>query len=226
MTQRFSADEAARILKNANFVDQAAIAQGNADSPKYTRKITLKLDEARGQGNALKLGFPFQACYVASATDVSTTIGVNPFVADDNVVDDAAPLKLNDALNFEYPVSNAFFTWDAQAGKEITLLFILKGSFRSGSTLTEVSSSVDGNSFSDHTATTHTNAGFTAVLAQDLTRKIANLVFSADVYLGSSTSSTNTYRVIAGAPVKISNTGALYAKAVGADAVSSGLIES
>jgi len=226
MTQRFEGNEASKILSSDNFIDQAAIAQGNGDSRKLIRKVTIDLSEERTSGNAYSVGFPFQSLYVALASDSSTEINFNPFVSDINSDRDAIPLKLKDVLNFERPISKTFLTWSAQSGKEVTLVFILDGSFESGSTLTEISSSVEGNSFSDFAEVTVTNAGFTEVLAQDLNRKVANLSFSNDVYLGSSGASTNTFKVLAGAQVKISNTGTLYAKAVGADSIVSGLIES
>lgn len=226
MTNRFSKNEAGEIISNANFIDQAAIEQGNSNPLKLVRRVTIDLSVARTTGNAYKIGFPFQALYVAEATDSSTEVFFNDNRVDINSERDFIPLKLKDTLNFERPISKTFLHWDAQSGKSVTLVFILDGTFDSGSSLTEVSSSVDGNSFSDHTATTHTNAAFTEVLAQDLNRKIANLKFTNDVYLGASSSSTNTYILPANTPVRISNTGALFVKAVGANAVSSGLIES
>lgn len=226
MTNRFKGNEASEVIQNTNFVDQAAIEQGNSNPRKLIRKVTVQLDTARTVGNPYKLGFPFQALYVQSATDSASNVQFNDNRVDINSERDAITLRNRDVLNFEKPISKTFLTWEAQAGKEIVLIFILDGSFDSGSFTTEISSSVDGNSFSDHTPTTHTNAAFTQVLAQDLSRKVANLKFTNDVYLGASTSSTNLYLVPANTPVRISNTGALYAKAVGASAVSSGVIES
>lgn len=209
-SNKFSSIEAAKIQKYLKFEDDAFIdfAQGNA--PNLIRKVTLDLSTARTSGNPYKAGFSFKSLFVYQATDSSVEVNFQPFTDNSN---DTFPLLKNGVLNFDFPVKNAFLTWDAQSGKEMTLIFLLDGSYKAGSTLVEVSSSVDGNAISVPSQVT-LNGTVGALVAQDLNRKVLNIYASGAWLIGPS-STGNFYPMPAGYS-KISNTAAMYAKTTGA----------
>ncbi len=140
----FKGNDAREIINNNSIVDQAAIDLAQSDAPSIIQRVTFDLSTAKTVGNMFKVGFAFKSMYVETATDSATEVEFRPFNASSG--NDFFPLTKNGVLNFDKPVKNAFFKWDAQAGKSMTIIFLLNGHFRPGSTIAEGAASVDGNS--------------------------------------------------------------------------------
>jgi|GEM_PF-4726080 len=203
-------NESKQIINANQLVDKAYIDLAQSDAPQLIRKITIDLENERTLGNALKLNFAFKSLYVFDATDSAVEINFIPF--NNSETTNIFPLKKNGVLNWDLPIRNALFTWDAQTGKSVTLVFILNGSFRPGSLFTEVSSSVEGNSINTKSPVNVTTTA-TVISAQSNDKKVVNVQNDSGVtiYLGNSgVTTTNGIKLLVGASVIIKNTAALY----------------
>lgn len=208
MSNKFGGNDSRSIIENNSLIDQAYIDLAQSDAPQIIRKLTIKLDSARTVGNPFKVSFAYKSLYVAEASDSATEIELRPFTSSES--NDTFPLKQNGVLNFDLPIKNGFFTWEAQAGKEITLIFLLNGSFRPGSLFTEVSSAVEGNTFTPNAPVNVSAAQL--LIAQNLNRTVLDIYSSAAIEIsgtlaGNYVPVTNNY-------IQLKNTSAIYARAV------------
>jgi hypothetical protein len=216
---------AASILSKAKSMDAAAIFQGNTQHPFGVQSVTIALDAGNDKssgnfGNPFKISFPFKSVYLQAATDTATYVNLAPDTQD--TYQSGIPMKLNDCLVLNSPVSSAFLTWPAQAGKTVTLIFFVSAEFRTGS---QLSVSGGGVSINDGSAFTMTNVSLTAgtagqVFALNGLRKISTFQNNsgASVWVGLSTvtnsGATRGYEVPAGASFQWRNSAQLYAYSV------------
>jgi hypothetical protein len=131
MANQMTISQVREILSNVNIVDEASIAQGNAGARQSIRKIRFDLSEKRDFANPLKLGFPFLSMYVEGASDNQTFVQMKPMTKDDYMA--ALTLRNKDSMTFGKSINEAFFSWPAQAGKFIDIIFFLDAKFESGS---------------------------------------------------------------------------------------------
>lgn len=181
---RFSGNSAQEIINNNTILDQAYLETTRNNPPSYIQSVSIPLDTARTLENPFVLGFAWKSVYVSSATDSNTNIDITLFT--NATINQKFPLKRNGVLSFEHPIGKSYFTWDAQAGKDITLHFILNGNFRPGSLISEVSSTVDGNSINEYSPVTI--ASTTATLVDSNLRNLINIQNEGpgDCYIGGS----------------------------------------
>tara|TARA_R110000803_G_scaffold5670_1_gene18711 strand:+ start:7251 stop:7913 length:663 start_codon:yes stop_codon:yes gene_type:complete len=208
MPNKFGGKESRKLIQGNSLIDDAFIDLAQSDAPQIIRTLTIKLDDERTVGNAFKVGFAYKSLFVSEASDSATEIQLRPFTSSES--NDTFPLKQNGVLNFDLPIKNAFFTWEAQAGKTITLIFLLNGSFRPGSLFTEVSSAVEGNSF---TPNANVNISAAALLiAANLNRTVLEISSSAAIEISGTLA--GNYVPMSGNYKLLKNTAAIYARAV------------
>jgi hypothetical protein len=195
MKELFSPEDVARLLNNANLIDEASAFQGATQKPQEVYSITLNLATAALRSQAFKVSFPFRSVFVESASD--PTANVNMLINDFS--DDQAPFLLQQRDSFALPrrINNAYFFWSAQSGKTITLKFFLTGEFKSGSYNSVSAGGVninEGSSFND-SITTLVAATTTSILAQNFNRKVASIQnkTGASIYVGDSTITNSTF---------------------------------
>jgi hypothetical protein len=207
---RFYKNDARNIVAQNQLLNDAYIDFQQQNAPELIRREVILLDEARDESNPYTLSFVFKSVYVSEATDSDTEVKLFLNKANINMDRNSIPLKLKDSMNFTKPVKSPLLTWSAQSGKSIVLYFILNADFYSGSSLTEISSSVEGNSFLNETDVVVTTTP-ELLLAQNLSRKVANFYNDAAILVASSASSTYWFPWSMGYNIH-KNTGALYAK--------------
>lgn len=197
--------------------NKAFIYRGNTEQPFAIQVLTLDLTTVRLSTDPLKLKFPFKTLYVQSATDGTVTVNVRPDT--DASYQSAVPIKLNDVLKFDHPVSSVNIHWDAQSSKSITLIFFVDADFSSGSLISSLSGAIkvtEGNSFLMSVVNlAAATAGI--VFAASATRIVSTLQNNtgAPIWVGPSTvaaSGANLgYEVPAGGTFQWKNTAVLYA---------------
>lgn len=213
MSQLMTREIADAILARITDTYKAGLFIGNTEKPFLVQSVTLDLTTARLETDPFKIGFGFRSFYVSAATDVAVNVNLKPGNRDSS--QSAIPIKKNDSLDFEIPVSEAYIHWDAQTSKSITILFFTNASFRSGSQI-----SVTGGGVSINEGSSFTQASValvaatpTAIFAADSTRKVG--VFQnksgASVWVGGPTvtNSLAFYEVTAGSEFIWKNTAAL-----------------
>lgn len=208
MSNKWAGNEASQVINANRRVDQAYIEQAQSNAPDLIRKVTIDLTTAATLGNPKKLSFAYRSVYVSEATDSSVTVDL--YVNSDKSSVEGFPLSSNDSLSFDHSIKNAFLTWSAQSGKTITLIFILDGEFRPGSLFTQVSSAVEGNTFTPQAPITLTTT-YQTIIAQDLTRTVLNLICDTEWVITNSTA-TYYFPVAANTPLVLKNTAAFKAK--------------
>lgn len=213
------------ILSRQKSVDGAAIFEASTQHPFGVQKVVIALDTGNdgstgSYGNPFKIGFPFKSLYVQTATDTGVTVNLMPDTQDS--YQSGVPLKLNDCLEMNQPISSAFLTWPAQSGKTITIFFFVSALFRSGSQLSVSGGGLsinDGSAFVNSRVTLAAAAA-TAVFASNGLRKVSTFQNNtgASVWVGGSTvtngSTTIGIEVAAGALFQWRNSAALYAYSV------------
>lgn len=208
---------------STQFIKRSAeIRQATDSKPFQMQKIVLDLTTARLEGNPYKISVPLRSIYVQTASDSITTVNMAVNSDDSQSIQNAVPLKLNDAFDFGFQVASVALTWAAQTGKSITIFLFTDASFRSGSQLSLSAGGVsinDGTAFDNDTVTL-TAATATVLFAADTTRKSGTYTneTGADIWLGDSTvtnSGATKGRLLASMQtVTWRNTAALYAYSV------------
>lgn len=224
------------ILNAAEQASQAAIFDGSTQKPFSCRPVTFNLSTAATVGAAAVVGFPFKSFWVASATDVNVSVNFLPDASDQfdstQTFNGGIPIKYNDTWASEYPKSKGFFTWSAQTGKSITIIFFVDSIFTPGQ---QVSVNGGGVSISEGSSFTTTRVDLTAAtatlaLASDSLLKVAQIQNNtgAEVWFGnSSVSNTGAnlgIRVPAGSIFVWKNSSALYAYSVAGGSGDNGLL--
>ena len=209
------------ILRDEFLKMKAEIFEDSTSNPFEVQVIDLTLTTARTPENPYRVGFPFKSVFVREATDGTVSVDLRPTTNDS--FQSPVKLKLNDSLIMGRPVSEAFLSWSAQAGKTIQLVFFVTSEFRSGS---QVSQNAGGVSISDGTAFVNAQLTLVAatalsVFASDSTRKKGTLqnTTGASIWVGASTvtnsGATIGIEVPSGGIFYWSNTAQLYAYSVG-----------
>lgn len=220
-------ETAALVIEAANQVKQAAIFQGNTNSPFDVQLMTLDLSTAKLAGAPLKIGFPFKSIYIADGTD--TTIQIDVQINTQDSFQSSFPMSLNDSWIRDEPTAQAFISWAAQAGKSITIAFFVNSEFQSGKQISVTGggvSLIDGSSIALGTAVTLIAATAAAIAPALSTRKIANIQnkTGADLYIGDSTvtnsGATEGIKIPNDGLIEWRNTGALYGYSVAGGKVS------
>ena len=116
---------------------QEALIRKNSDfRPRLIIRVPLDLSTAATQSNAYHVADPFNGFYVESATDSSATVKLSCTSNEKHNLDNYTTVSLKDAAEAQEPIRGAFLTWDAQAGKTMTLVFYLGLNFKPGSYVT------------------------------------------------------------------------------------------
>lgn len=168
--------------------------------------LTTEVTEA----NAIRIGYPFQSLYVLEASDAATYVQIK--LDTNNQYEGNLKLFKKDSCSFPYQHRDAFIYWPAQSGKSLTLILFVTGMFKPGSFYAEISSAVEANSITN-VAPVNVGGSATAILAQDLNRKVAILYNAGSniVYIGASSVTTaNGIPLAPSGSISYKNTAAIY----------------
>lgn len=164
-------DDFLRIFQRGLKTDEAAI-YANSTGQNLIRTLTIDLSVAKLPGDPFRVGFPFKSIYVISATDPSTTVNMRLGTRDSS--EDSFPLAQESTFELPFPVKEAYIDWTAQAGKTITILFSIKGTFKSNKIASITSGGVlitEGTALTTQTGGTIPNTA-QQLFAQDSSRKL------------------------------------------------------
>lgn len=189
-------------------------------NPFTVQKLTITLDTARDPNNPYAVNLPHKSFYVQDATDVNVTIDVQ--LQSQDQINSPFTVRKNDVLTYEQLMPKVLFSWAAQAGKTITIVFFSDAEFKSGSQISVTGGGVvvnEGTSFTDARQTL-VAATAAQVFAADSTRAlgiIQNLTGAA-IWVGASTVTSSGATIGLEVPVngffEWRNTAALYAYSV------------
>ena len=165
----------------------ASVRSASDTIPVRQQRITLDLTTAAAKGNPYKIGFPFTAIRVETATDNDVNVRLSLNADTDQQIDNYTKLVKNDSMEFSAPQNNGWLTWTAQSGKSITLILYVDVAFRSGTQTSTLSGGVVITAGSGMTPQTKVSVLTTATLlfAASTTRyknTIQN-IGSNDVYI-------------------------------------------
>lgn len=211
-------ESVAMVLSAAEALTKAKIFEGSTQKPFGVQSVTFDLSTAVLSTAPKRIGFPFKSVYVSAATDVLATVNMIPQTQDS--YQSAVPLKQNDSWTIEYPVSEAFLYWTAQAGKTITLHFFVESEFKSGSQISVTGggvSIIDGSTITGPTRVTLAATTATIIAPSLSTRKKCTIQnkTGADLYIGGATigavgGATEGIKIPIDGIITWQNTGALY----------------
>lgn len=204
----------------------ASVRSTSDTIPFRQQRIVLDLTTAASRGNPYKIGFPFTALRVETATDNDVNVRLSLNSDTDQQIDNYTKLVKNDSMEFSSPQYNGWLTWTAQSGKSITLILYVDVAFRSGTQTSTLSGGVVISAGSGMTPQTSVSVATTATLifASSSSRyknTIQNLG-SNDVYISGvntvtdDTGSTPGILLQPGASYEWINSGACYGIAKGA----------
>lgn len=184
-----SPEFARMLVEESQRLQNARLLEGSTQRPFNVQTLTLELDTAKLDTSPLKIGFPFRTIFVRSATDSS--VNANLRIGSRDSIQGSIPLYQNDVLEFPYPVAEAYLDWSAQSGKTMQLVFLIDGSFRIGSLLSNVAGGVaiiDGSSFSASVVSLAA-ATATEIFAASSSRKLGTIQNNsgASIWIGDST---------------------------------------
>lgn len=189
-------------------------------NPFTVQKLTIALDVAVDPNNPKIVNLPHKSFYVQDATDVNVTIDVQ--LQSQDQINSPFTVRKNDVLTYEQLMPKVNFSWSAQVGKTITIVFFSDAEFKSGSQISVTGGGVvvnEGTSFTDARQTlVAATAGL--VFASDSTRAIGFIqnISGASIWVGSSTvtssGATIGFEVAANDVFEWRNTAALYAYSV------------
>lgn len=134
--------------------------------------LTIPLDTAQLRTQPYRISFGFASFVVLDSTDSSVSINARIGSEDTNV--DSFPLRKNSSLDLPGPIQKMFLDWPAQAGKTISILFLLEGNFKTNQLVSTVSANVnltDGGTVTTQTGAQVLAAGGT-LFAQDTARNL------------------------------------------------------
>lgn len=222
----FTLEEARAILAREGRADQAAILQGGTETPFEVQSITLALDTARLSTDPFPIGFPHRSILIQTATDSSVYVNYRPNTQDS--VQSSIKLDLNSSLVFPRSLAKGFLDWPAQAGKSITLIFMVSGELRTGKNVSlqggTVSIGEGTTCVTSAKASVATGAG-AILLAQNANRLVATIQNQggSSIYVGDSTVTIPTganpgIEIPPGGYFTWKNAAALYATASAANA--------
>lgn len=221
-------------IENAQAQNMAEIRQNSDFRPPLAKKIVLALDTAATAAAPYLINIPFDAFYVAGATDAVTSVNLNLGSDSSNTDYGSFPIKASDSAYLKQTVKGANLTWTAQAGKTLTLVLFLGVDFKSGSYLNQFVGSTSiilGTSVATGTlgslgtgaTVTVTNAAAIALCPTNLTRADLMLYTDQAIWIGDASVAVGRgIPIAAGATFSWQNTGPLYAIAAGANATVTG----
>lgn len=134
-------DQVDQILSALQRPDRARITDGTYNKPFNVQSMTLSLDTAKLSTAPQKISFPFSSVFIANATD--TTVNVNVQLFGQDSMNSTFQMKKNDAFTMPFPISEAYLSWPAQAGKTITIVFFVSGEFRPGSQISVINGGIN-----------------------------------------------------------------------------------
>lgn len=218
-------DQSIELLKSSRTLDRANIFEGNTQKPFNFQTVTLDLTTAVLETAPKIFNFPFKCLYVVATTDSSVAISFKPNTQDS--YQSALPLGQNDSLEFPDPLSSGVFYWAAQAGKTITLVFMVNGVIRPGKLVSVTSGGLvvsEGTSFTTSVVTlVALTAGIVAAANSSRTVSTIQNNTGSPIWLGPSTvtngAGTLGIEVAPGASFQWKNTAVLYAYSVGGGGV-------
>lgn len=190
------------------------------NNPFTVQKLTIALDAARDVNNPFTVKIPHKSFYIQDATDVNVTIDVQ--LQSQDQINSSFTVRKNDVLTYQKIMPQINFSWAAQVGKTITIIFFSDAEFKSGSQISVTGGGVVINEGTSFTDARQTLAAATAALvfATDSTRAlgvIQNLTGAA-IWVGSSTvtntGATTGFEVPMNGLFEWRNTAALYAYSV------------
>lgn len=221
MRELFSAEDVHLLLQDAKRRRGAQIAEAISQRPNTIQSITLDLTSQKLESAPYSIKFPFKSIYIQDASDTLVEVYMKP--GNQDSIQSPIILRRNDSLVFDAPIPNAFFHWDAQANKEINIVFFTDAEFRSGSQISVTGggvSIIDGSTVSTSVATLAV-AATTQIVASNSSRKVVSIQNNtgADIWVGDSavtnSGATLGYKVLTGATFQWRNTGALYGYSIG-----------
>lgn len=179
--------EAARLIRDAAYLLNASLKVNTYEPPQEARVIRIELDTAQTVEQVesrVDVGFPFKSYYVSDASDSAAYVKLH-FNTKDSF-QDAVSVHKKDSHEFESQQAKAFLEWPAQTGKWIELTFFVSSIFKSGTQVSEISSSIDANSRTIKSPVTVTTAE-TQILANASRAKATLYNVGPDlIYIGPS----------------------------------------
>jgi hypothetical protein len=151
---------------------RAALFASTVGLNQSVKYLTLALDTAQLRTDPYRISFGFSSFVVLDSTDSSVSINARIGSEDTNV--DPFPLRKNSSLDLPGPIQKMFLDWPAQAGKTISILFLLEGNFKTNQLVSTVSANVnldDGGTVTTQAGAQVLAAGGT-LFAQDTTRNL------------------------------------------------------
>lgn len=220
MERKLFTPEAVAALLSSGFDQKGAeVANLISQKPFSVQTIRIALDIA-GTFNASvrRVGFAFKSFWVNDATDVNVTVRMKVNSLDET--QSFFSIRKNDAAVSTGFFSDAFFAWDAQAGKFLELTIFTDAEYRSGSQISVTGGGVsisDGSTITGPTQVVLAATTATVIAPALATRKTATIQnkTGADLYVGGSTigavgGASEGVKVAADGIIQWRNTGALY----------------
>ena len=194
------------------------------DEPRESVVVRYLLDTAVSEFNPKFVGFNFRQAVIIDASDANATVS---FKSSRDETNDAIPMKQNSRIrSAKLYTKEANIYWEAQSGKWVDILYIVRGEFDSGRNLSINGGGVslnDGSSFSNSLISLSA-ATATEIASSNLNRKVSYIQnhTGADLYYGdSSVTNSNKYsKVAAGGMIEWRNTTTLYGYSVAGGDVS------
>lgn len=227
-----------QLIQDTNLRQKAGILRSSDQRPKLSVRVPIALDVARSASDPLVIIQPFNGFYVESTTDSSTSVKMGLGSVDKYNTDNYSTLKENDAAFSPEEIRGCTLFWDAQAGKEMTIVFYVGVEFRPGSLLSVITGGVtinEGSALTQAGLGAAGNASSVAcstsiaqLLASDSSRKVAKLFNpGTDLWVGNAAVTagvglywpSNTW-------LTVRNTAAIYAIAAAGTSTVTGVVES
>lgn len=203
------------VIDNSEFLDNSFLDLQQSDAPKLIRKITINLTKERTLSNPYKITFPYKSIYIQHST--TSTDKINLITNANEETQDLIPLSLKDTLNFDMPIKGAVIINDAQPACFMTIVFILKASFRPGNTILATVKNSDGSNFETNAGVVVSNIGWTPIVAENVNRTVMNIV-SDNLIMIRQIGGVNGFPFMGATNFTLRNTCGLEAQAIGANA--------
>ncbi len=185
----------AGYLRSIAAANDGGIALDTDMRPRKQLRVVVPLDTARNEFDPLEINNPFSAYYVETATDDNAVVRMSLTSREAQNISQYTEIRRKDAARFSLPIRSAFLTWDAQAGKSMTIIFFLGLEFIPGTINTAITGGVsisDGTTLtSSAAATATTTAGLIAAADPDRVKLVISNLGSARVFLGSAAVTTD-----------------------------------
>lgn len=213
----FDSNQDRRSLRNQE------IAEGIAGRLNVFQKIYCDLGTAQNAANAYKISVPFRSVFVREATDSSAVVYFSPNENSIGNIAEAMPLYKNDSFDFGFTLPGGYLWWTAQSGKTMSLYLSTLGRMTPGSQVSQIAggltvssgSSLASNLLTGGVATIALTGTAAKILDTDTDRKMAELYFDADVWVGDASVAIGSRgRLVQAGEYVYQNTAQLYAVAV------------